>query len=226
MAKPLDIKKKTSPVFWVALLGGCIALYLVMDNEDPSKAIKKPKRLPPPLAGKGDIYTKGDYTAKFERISWTPKNAFHPLVVRSRLAGLPGGILIGGVPALLADGESDWTYTGMVILDNLPLGLLENSKGDSVYLGPGEKWKHAQVVSVSSENIAFTGPDGNRVVVPMGDKTSQGSADNGIDGKGIAPMPVSPLRGSIGPLTVTPIPGNPATSNFAPFNLGSNPPTL
>ena len=70
------------------------------------------------------------------------------------------------VPSLLADGEADWAYTGMVEIDGVRLALLENATThQGGYVRVGESWKKSRIVSVTMACLVVEGPDGKQTSV-------------------------------------------------------------
>jgi hypothetical protein len=192
-------KKKTSPIFWVALLGLGAAAFVLTTPDDAPKGTTKPrttnKKAPP-----SSLFTAEDLKAKFARVNKPAQNAFMP-VVRKASADGDGGAP-NSLPAELTGGESGWAYTGTAAVDGKIQAVVENqSTGQGDFLSVGQKWKNARVVAVTESTLVLEGPSGQEVTVMMQEKLSSSSMVAG----GFAPVNVSQgLQGPIGSVAVRP----------------------
>lgn len=65
------------------------------------------------------------------------------------------------LPAAVAGGDPNWTFTGIAEIDGVKFALLENgSNHESGFVKEGETWKKSKVVRITPDNIAMVGPDG------------------------------------------------------------------
>ncbi len=65
------------------------------------------------------------------------------------------------LPASVAEGDPNWTYTGIAEIDGKKYALLENgSNHQSGFVKEGETWKKSRVVQITPGSIALVGPDG------------------------------------------------------------------
>ncbi|MCH8978118.1 MAG: hypothetical protein IH945_02605 [Armatimonadetes bacterium] len=100
-----------------------------------------------------------DYDAEFELLNEPPKNAFMPLVARTRRNS--GGIEPNEFPPAYAGGESGWFYTGTVVIDDVPSALVENElTGDGMYLEVGENLKRTTILEIAPTYIVVKGATG------------------------------------------------------------------
>jgi hypothetical protein len=128
-------KKKTSPVFWLALLAvGAAAFVLTAPQETAKKTVaKKPNSKKSTVA---TLITSEDLNASrgdFKEVNNTLKNAFMPLVRKS--AAELSGSSPNALPADLTGGESGWSYTGTAAVDGRIQAVVENpSTGQGDFL--------------------------------------------------------------------------------------------
>lgn len=197
MGKPET--KRTSPVFWVALLGLGAAAYVFTTPEEPTTARKVQR----PAAKKTQLeggFLEEDYKAKFAKVSDPVKNAFLPQVVSSK-GGVAG-------PNTLPGGS--WVFTGTAELNGSRSALVENaSTGEGRFLSVGDAWETFTVASIRDTALVLRGPDGSSRTVSV-----EGEVQ-GMEG-GEPPLVLStpagagPLRGPIGNVDVRPLSANTA----------------
>lgn len=196
MQKP---KKKTSPVFWIALIGVGVAAYVLTAPEETTKS--KTGRAPvAKKAAAPTLITEEDLKARFVRVNNPLKNSFMPIVKKSvsEIASNPSGL-----PAEFTGGEAGWAYTGTAEVDGRIQAVVENqSTGQGDFLSVGQNWKKARVVAVTESTLILEGMSGQQVTVKMQEKLSSSSMMAG----GFAPVNVGPsaLSGQIGPVAVRP----------------------
>ena len=192
-------KKKTSPVFWIAIIGVGVAAYVFTTPEETPKA-KSTKPNNTRKAATATLITEEDLKAKFERVNNPVKNAFMPVIKKNmgELAQNPSAL-----PAEFTGGESGWAYTGTAEVDGRIQAVVENqSTGQGDFLSVGQNWKKAKVVAVTESTLILEGMSGQQVTVKMQEKLSSSSMMAG----GFAPVNVGPsaLSGQIGPVAVRP----------------------
>jgi hypothetical protein len=201
-------KKKTSPVFWLALIGLGAAAFVLTSPPDEAKKTTVRK----PVTRKADVVTlitKEDLTAKFDPVNITAKNAFMPYVKKS--TGDSAQAAPNALPSVLTNGESGWVYTGTAEVDGRIQAVVENqASGQGDFLSVGQNWKNARVVAVTESKLVLEGKDGQQVTVMMQEKLGSNSMVAG----GFAPVNINPsgLRGPIGPVVIQPQSGAPTNS--------------
>ncbi|AIE87573.1 hypothetical protein [Fimbriimonas ginsengisoli] len=226
-------------VSW-ALLGpasilGLYVVYTLAFPAPPVVATGPTKKRTKPVAT-NTLFLPEDKTAKFASFTEPPQNTYRPLIVKQNPLGgkaaLNGPIL--GFDPKNADGQAGWGYTGYVVLNGQPQGLLENpSTGDALYVQKGDVWKHSTVKELTPEKIVVSGPGGTQTV-KLGDVTELKKPSSVVaGGVGVAPVNPGPaLAGAIGngapgtgfPNGGFPGNGNPATANNS-NGIGNNPVT-
>jgi hypothetical protein len=201
MSKPEP--KKTSPVFWIAIVGVAIAVYfLVGDESSPTGTGKAKQRPKAATQADKDGFLTIDYTAKFAPVVTPAVNAFKPLIARQ---GSRGAVptFSNSIPQAFAGGESGWIFTGVATVNGVPNGLIENeSTGEGVFLKPGQKWKAAKVITITQVEMVMQGPEGDSRSIQM-------PREEWMEGGEIAPLPL-PLSGPIG---TRPVAQNGASEN-------------
>jgi len=156
------------------LVTGIITLASVMFllKEDPSatsgriKATKSAK-----ASSKGALFDENDFKAKFPRLTDGIRDAFMPVVARTKGRGIKTDDGIAEpvvIPPVLTMGESGWYYTGMAEVNSVPTAIVENTTtGDGEFLKQGQRWKQAVVTRIGSDSISFSGPYGSNYMVPV-----------------------------------------------------------
>ena len=192
-------KKKTSPIFWVVIIGVGVAAYVLTTPEDAAKKVSTAKTSSKKSAVTS-LITEEDLKAKFDRVNNPVKNAFMP-VVRKSSAGTTAGAP-NGLPSELTGGEAGWAYTGTAAVDGRIQAVVENQgTGQGDFLSVGQKWKSAKVVAVTESTLVLEGMGGQQVTVKMQEKLSSSSMVAG----GFAPLNVAQgLQGPIGTVAVRP----------------------
>ena len=141
-------------------------------------------------SAKLEVFIKEDMEAKFARLNEPVKNSFKPLVFKA--SGSTATLLANQIPTSFTGGKTVWTYTGTVVIDDVPMALVEETgTQQGEYLKVGDVWKFASVLEITPNSLTMAGPDGssrklvlieNRPIVP----------DSEIS------APVNPLSGPIG----------------------------
>lgn len=196
-------KKKTSPVFWLLIIGVGVTAFVMTSPEEVAKKTTT-TRNPSKKAVTASLITEEDLRAKFDRVNNPAKNAFMPVIKKSSaLANASPSAL----PVELTGGESGWAYTGTAAVDGRIQAVVENpSTGQGDFLSVGQSWKKAKVVAVTESSLTLEGMDGQQITVKMQEKLSSSSMLAG----GFAPVDISQgLRGQIGPVAVRPEGGAP-----------------
>jgi hypothetical protein len=197
-------KKKTSPIFWVALIGIGVAAYVLTTPQDAPKKAAVSRTNTRNRATVVALVTPQDLSAKssdFPPVNTNAKNAFMPVIRKSTgdLAGIPNGL-----PVSFTGGESGWAYTGTAAVDGRIQAVVENkATGQGDFLSVGMRWKNARVVAVTESTLVLEGMGGEQVTVKMQENLSGTSIMAG----GFAPVEVRPgsgLTGPIGPANVRP----------------------
>lgn len=200
----MQAKKKTSPIFWVALIGIGVAAYVITTPEDAprkSTTTRSNSRSKPTIA---TLVTAEDLAAKsgdFKPVSRNAKNAFMPVIRKAsgEMAGIPNGL-----PVSFTGGESGWSYTGTASVDGRIQAVVENkATGQGDFLNVGQRWKNARVVAVTESTLVLEGMNGEEITVKM----QENLGGTTIMAGGFAPVEVRPgpgLSGAIGPVTVRP----------------------
>jgi hypothetical protein len=189
MSKPEP--KKTSPVFWIAIVGVAIAVYFLVGDESSPTGTGKAKQRPRTTSqADKDGFLPIDYTAKFAPVVTPAVNAFKPLIARQ---GSRGAVptFSNSIPQAFAGGESGWIFTGVATVNGVPNGLIENeSTGEGVFLRPGQKWKATKVITITQIEMVMQGPEGDSRSIQM-------PREEWMEGGEVAPLPL-PLDGPIG----------------------------
>jgi hypothetical protein len=194
-------RKRTSPIFWVAIGGLAIAAF-VLTTPPEATAPTRSKVATKKAATKANAgpFTEADTRAKFTPVNDPLKNAFRPVVAqRSASIGFSSGPM-NAVPAEFAGGEGSWIYTGSAEIDGVPVALIENrSTNDGVFLKAGERWKSLVVRRITPNSVVLLGPSGTVTLTPVDDQATGGGApaplQGQIQGSGFAPAPVAPPQG-------------------------------
>lgn len=193
-------KKKTSPVFWIALIAIAAAAYIMTEPQAPAKKTTA-GRTTSKKKVTASLYTDEDFKAKFSPVNNPVKNAFMPLVAKGATgqSGTPNGL-----PSDLTGGETGWTYTGTASVDGRIQAVVENlSTGQGDFLTFGQKWKTSRVVAVTETSLTLEGTNGQTVTVKMQEKLS----NIATLAPGFAPVNVTAtpaLQGQIGSVTIRP----------------------
>jgi hypothetical protein len=210
---PKIFGRTVSPITIVGL--GAAAAYLgftaLFPEEPPVRpAVKKKSTVN--VSSRALAYKPEDYSLKFASYTEPPKNAFRPLVVRQdamKASVNPGALPVG------FSGGGDWVYSGRVVVNGVPQGLLEDrASGDSEFVLKGQRWKQSTVLDITADSISLSGPEGARVTLIAG--ASEPAPDENVTAPGaVAPVTVGPgLTGQIGNIGVQPLPE--ATQNDRP----------
>ncbi len=153
MSKP---DKKSNPLVYMLVGLVVIALAYNFMGEDDSPTTTKKTKKTSSAKETDDIFTKEDYKAQFASLNKPIRNAFRPLIMKAGAGGGPGGI-----PAVYANGEGNWIYSGCVWINGTKNALIENTQsGDGDWVKVGEPWKAAKVVSIGEEDLVLDGPGG------------------------------------------------------------------
>ncbi len=193
-------KKKTSPVFWLLLIGVGVAAFVMTTPEDVAKKTTTTRNTAKKSTAVS-LITEEDLKAKFDRVNDPVKNAFMPVIKKN--VGDASQAAPNILPTNLTGGEAGWAYTGTAAVDGRIQAVVENpGTGQGDFLSVGQNWKQAKVVVVTESTLVLEGMDGQQVTVRMQEKLSSTSLLAG----GFAPVVISPngLRGQIGPVAVRP----------------------
>jgi hypothetical protein len=206
LSKPQGKPKVNRKIVYLIVASVLVYAVVLFTEPDAPAGTTRKKTTTVKTKASAGLFTEVDYKVTaddFAPVNEPVRNTFRPLVVRtteSPAVATPG--YESGIPAFLADGDGNWRYTGSAVVDGVPNALLENrSTGDGVFLRPGERWRRATVVSVTSETVVLRGPDGQLWTVRIeGDEEGEGVG-------GLAPARViPPLSGPIGGMTLRSIP--------------------
>jgi hypothetical protein len=173
------------------------ASFIFLSGGDaPAKAAGKKTSVKNSSKAKESLFTKEDYSAKFQPVTTIARNVFQPLIARSDMGG-GGAAGPTGVPSELTMGEQNWVYTGMAEVDSVPTALLENtSTQDGVFLKHGERWKQATVFQITPNELILVGPDGMHHSVKV-----LGSEEPAVTmPAGVRPLAITPPAGMQGPI--------------------------
>lgn len=192
-------KKKTSPIFWVAILGLGAVAYVFTTPEEPTKKVTTTRNNSRKTTTVS-LITEEDLKAKFDRVNIAAKNAFKPVI--KKISAEAGSVSPSALPLSFTGGESGWIYTGTASVDGRIQAVVENhGTGQGDFLSVGQKWKQSRVVAVTESSLILESADGQQATIKMQEKLSGTSMTAG----GFAPVDVNPgLRGPIGPLAVRP----------------------
>lgn len=199
MPKIFGAQLPPAAIVGLAVVAG-IALYMALpqDQATTGTATKRPATTKKAAT---DQYTKEDYSARFAVSSEPVRNTFRPLVVRASSGDRANAQNPGQVPNAVTGGDGSWVYSGMVTLNGVKEGLLENRKnGDSEYVHVGDHWKNGRIMVIEPGRLQVTGPDGtNYTLIASLDGEQTKTADVPTNGGGNAPVTVPPgLTGPIG----------------------------
>ncbi|MEZ0325115.1 MAG: hypothetical protein ACAH95_04355 [Fimbriimonas sp.] len=205
---PKIFGRTVSPVMIVLMAGA--ATYLVFGALFPAEEPVKPKvtKKTSKVSTKVQAYTDDDFKLKFATYAEPVKNTFKPLVVRqdSTRSSSPGSLPLPFV------GKGDWVYSGRVVVNGVPQGLLEDREsGDSEFVFRGQRWKYSTILEIGADSIELQGPEGATITLIAG--ASEPAPTESVTAPGAAaPVTVGPgLMGNIG---VQPLPE--ATQNERP----------
>lgn len=194
-------KKKTSPVFWLALAAVAIAIYVLTTPQEAAKR-STAARTPTKKKEVASTFTPEDYSAKFEPVTVAPKNSFMPVVMKT-VAGGTVSTAPNAIGIDLTGGEAGWAYTGTAEVNGHIQAVVENAAtGQGDFLSVGQNWKKAKVVAITDSALTLQGATGNQVTIRMQEKLASSSIAAG----GFAPVKVnSNLNGQIGgPVAIRP----------------------
>ena len=201
MAKP------SRPLIYGGLFVFALAAYFMTE---PQSSDGEDRSGPRRGANAGDGLPDGvfpyDFDAEFPALNESPKNAFMPLVARTRRNS--GGIEPNEFPPAYAGGESGWFYTGTVIIDDVPSALVENQlTGDGMYLHVGEYLKKTTISEIAPTYIVVKSTTGRSLRLDL----LRDLIEPGDEFDGLMIEPVRPdLSGILGgPIR---LPENPDTS--------------
>ena len=211
--------KKTNPVFVAGGVGLAAIAWLVLNPADsgpsPSSTSRPKKRA---TAKDTSGFTPADEAAlknPFPPVIAGAVDAFNPLIKKQQvkavptLPRIPEGGTAGMVPANLADGESNWYFTGAPQLNGVTQAVLENTvTNESVVLQPGQTFKSARLQSVDVSTVVLVGPSGSAVSVPIQGYGEVPGGKTAVAANGPLPLPGVPLSGPIG--------GTPGTISVQP----------
>jgi hypothetical protein len=206
---------KVSPVIWVigAVAVGAVA-YVYTSGDEASTPAKPAVTAKSAKSTTTDMYLPVDYKASYPTLKIEAKNAFMPLIRKTPLSE-DGGKQI--LPSTITGG-GNWSYDGMVSVDNHVQGLLEDQKaGESDYVSVGEHWKHGKIKRITDSEIDITGDDGTTASMMMGEASDATTA--AAAAPAVAPLDVSAgtISGPIGAVDVNPLPA----ANGGPGNNGN-----
>ncbi len=194
---PKIFGRTVSPLMIVGM--AAVATYLVFAAAFPNEAAPKAtvrKKTTPKTSAKVSAYRPEDYTLKFASYAEPVKNTFKPLVVRQesiKVRSMPGSLPVS------FSGGGDWVYSGRVIVNGVPQGLLEErNTGDSEFVLRGQRWKQATILEIGSESMQLQGPAGATITLIAG--ASEPEPAESVTAPGaIAPITVGPgMSGQIG----------------------------
>lgn len=188
-AKASAFTKFTIVLFFIGLV------YFLMSGDDaPKKTTKKPIAKQT-TSSSVDQFTDADRTAKFAVYSESARDTFKPLIARAnpRGDGGVGSTKENAIPAYLAGGDANWTYTGTAEVNGVPTALFENSTTiDGVFLKQGEHWKDLVIELISQDSVVVKGDGGDTVMLRLASPVSDEEV------KPLAVNQQSPLQGQIG----------------------------
>ncbi len=192
-------------------LVGAVAVYAVVlltqpDAPAPHRRVHTARR----ATADADVVTAAELSAHFARYHAGKRNPF--------LSKLPPAK--AQAKAVPVAGRSQWTLTGINIINGVPNALVEDSAtGDSVFLRPGDRWRGLRVLSIGTDAVAFLNALGQQthlafrpLEAALPAPGARGPGGFHLQGLGtvtpLAPMPVGP--GNIRALPVLPPLGSPA----------------
>jgi len=149
---------------WGGLSVAAAAFYFLSSDEAP--ALKKPVSIPhaAPVLDTDDQFTEADYHAHFDRPKAKLRNVF--MAGSGTTEGETGLQPIDHIPGVFAEGDANWTFTGIAQVNGTTMALLENSqKHQGGFVKEGEHWKGSLVKRITSESIVMIDKDGSQQVV-------------------------------------------------------------
>lgn len=193
--------KISRPILFTSLAALAVAAYVLTDGESAKASIKsRPRKASASL--EKDKYGLDERDRKvtaadFSPVSGAPKNAFQPIVVRTRGAA-EVAVAPDAVPAEMAGGDPNWFYTGNAELDGKPTALLDNRVTmESEFVSQGQKWKRCTIVKIDPQDLILAGPSGRKVKLTL--NTGEMTVYPGSPRMASGFQPVNPaLRGPIG----------------------------
>ena len=154
----------------VAIIAAAALWYT--SDEPPKIKLAAAKKLPIAAQAVKSDYTESDYLAKFEKPKDTKRNLFQPLI-HSRASIVSANADSSAplkIPALLAEGDPNWAFTGIAEVDGQRLALLENSAThQSGFVKEGDPWKGAKIRRITQDSLTMEDQDGVQQVVPRYD---------------------------------------------------------
>jgi hypothetical protein len=175
-----------------------------MPSDDAPARKSKPTKRKASQSEDDEKYVTAEMELKFDRPGGTVRNVFHPLVAVEKPEKAPpppppADQDLTAIPAKVADGESNWVFTGMAEVDGVKFALLQNkSTQKSGLIKEGEYWRKSQLLSVSLDSLLFVGPDGNIQTVQRFDPNAPPKVKTETEG-GFRPYNLSgTLAGPIG----------------------------
>ena len=193
------------PVYYL-MVGSVLAAvaWNLMPSDDAPVRKSKPTKRTNKQSEDDSKYVAAEMAMKFERPTSPVRNVFHPLVVvekpeKTAAPPPPADQDLKAIPAKIADGESNWVFTGMAEVDGTKVALLQNnSTKQSGLLKEGEYWRKSQLISISLDSILFVGHDGNIQTVFRFDPNAPPKVKTPTE-SGFRPYDLSgPLAGPIG----------------------------
>ena len=145
----------------ILLVAGA-AVWSLSPTDDPAPSKSKPRATKSTRANLDEIPVE-ELSLKFDRPTGPVRNVFHPLVVVEKpIPVLPPTEETTAIPSKIADGESNWIFTGMAEVDGVKVALLENSSTkQSGLVKEGDYWRKSQLISISLDTVLFSAPDGS-----------------------------------------------------------------
>ncbi|MBI1333911.1 MAG: hypothetical protein GC165_13640 [Armatimonadetes bacterium] len=164
-------KSQQSSLTKLLVIGGVlVGVVMLFPSGEAPKTGKKAITLFSGSKKTDDLYTARDQSAQFQPIDASLKNSFVPLVTKKDPNGPAAA---NAIPALLANGETTWVYTGNMTVNGVPNALLENTaNGDGVFLRPNQTWKAMRLVAVHEGSIEIEGPRGMMHTVSFNELTA------------------------------------------------------
>ena len=199
------ISKPTLTVMVLVVAGGL--LFHFQEGSAPEKTILKTvhKSSTTKEAIPTDL-VKADFTTRFPRTKLKMRNLFAAPLIKSVKLSVGGKALNFKVPAMMADGDPGWIFTGIAVVDGKKMALLESdSSHQAAYVSEGDRWKATFVVRITSDGVALRPKDGGPELVVLR-YNAQAEASAGSNSaltvlppaKGLAPVMPQSLRGPIG----------------------------
>lgn len=146
---------------------GIVAAAFYNFSGDDKPAVKNPPpaiKTTPKTQGEDEV-TEADYHVRFDHPKAKLRNVFLPGGGAENEIGIQP-MDIDHIPAELAGGESNWTFTGLAQIDGSMMALLENSeKHQGGFVKQGEHWKGALVKKITPESIVLVDSDGTEQVI-------------------------------------------------------------